>query len=108
MALLFAEWLAKAKEVGVIYVSQGCTLRAFATVESARNGTLQLHSETANASFSLLEASFLYGPMQTWPQWPNPPIVEVMALQALLPGGAWLCLAEGLTPAAIPTRMLGQ
>ena len=103
---LFTEWQAKAKEVGVIYVSQGSTFRCFAKVESARNGALQLRSETASASFSLKEASFQYGPMQTWPRWPNPPIVEVMALQALLPGGAWLCLAEGLVPAAIPTRML--
>jgi hypothetical protein len=103
---MFAEWKASAKEIGVLFVSQGSTFRAFATIDVARDGAIQLRSESASASFVLKEASFLYGPMQTWPRWPNPPIVEVMALHALLPRGAWLCLAEGLRPEAIPTRMI--
>jgi hypothetical protein len=103
---LFADWKASAKEIGVLFVSQGSTLRAFATIGSVRDGAIQLRSETASATFNLMGATFLYGPMQTWPRWPNPPIVEVMALHALLPRGAWLCLAEGLRPEAIPSQLL--
>ena len=44
--------------------------------------------------------------MQTWPHWPNPPVVEVIALQAYLPRGAWLVMVEGLKPEAIPVPQL--
>jgi hypothetical protein len=100
------EWRTKAKEIGVLFVSQLGTLRGLATVTSAFNGTIQLSTDAAMASFNLREATFLYGPMQTWPRWPYPPILEVMALHALLPHGTWLCIAEGLKPDAIPPPML--
>jgi hypothetical protein len=48
----------------------------------------------------------MYGPMQTSPRWPYPPIVEVMAQHAPLLHGTWLCIAEGLKPDAILPRML--
>jgi len=65
-----------------------------------------LKSEMASATFNLKEGTFMYGPMQTWPHWPNPPIMEVMALHVLLPRGSWLCIAEDLKPEALPSRML--
>ena len=105
---MFAEWMAAGKELGVLYISQGSTLRTFATIQTARNGSLQLLADSGGASFNLKEASFRYAPMQMWPRWPNPPAVEVMALHALLPRGAWLCLAEGLCPEWISPRMLAQ
>jgi hypothetical protein len=40
---------------------------------------------SANASFNLTDARFMYSPMQASPRWSNPPIVEIMALHALLP-----------------------
>jgi hypothetical protein len=100
------DWKTNAKEIGVLFVSQLGTLRALATVTSAINGAILLSMEAATASFNLREATFMYGPMQTWPRWPYPPIVEVMALHVLLPHGTWLCIAEGLKPDAIPPRML--
>ena len=103
---MISDWKTTAKEIGVVFVSQLGTLRALATVTSAVNGTIQLSTESATASFNLREATFMYGPMQTWPRWPYPPIMEVMALHALLPRGTWLCLAEGLKPDAIPPRTL--
>lgn len=103
---MFAEWQASTREIGVIYVSKLGTFRALARLTAARNGTVQVVTDSASASFHLQEATFLYGPMRTWPRWPNPPIMEVMALHILLPRGAWLCIAEGLKPEALPARML--
>jgi hypothetical protein len=57
---------------------------------------------SANASFNLTDARFMYGPMQAWPRWPNPPIVEITALHALLPHGTWLRMADGLKPKNYP------
>jgi hypothetical protein len=39
---MISDWKAKAKEIGVVFVSQLHTLRALATVKSAVNGTIQL------------------------------------------------------------------
>ena len=103
---MISDWKANAREIGVVFVSQLDTLRALATVTSAVNGTVQLSTESATATFNLREATFMYGPMQTWPRWPYPPVVEVVAFHALLPRGAWLCIAEGLKPEAISPRML--
>ena len=103
---MISDWKTNAKEIGVLFVSQFGTLRALATVTSAVNGTIQLSTDAATASFNLREATFMYRPMQTWPRWPYPPIVEVMALHALLRHGTWLCIAEGLKPNAITPRML--
>ena len=103
---VISDWKTNAKEIGVLFVSQLHTLRALATVTSAANGTIQLATGSATASFNLREATFTYGPMQTWPRWPYPPIMEVMALHALLPRGTWLCLAEDLKPEAILPRTL--
>ena len=103
---MFADWKSSGKEIGLLFVSQLGTFRAMATLTSARNGTIQLKMPSANASFNLTDARFMYGPMQAWPRWPNPPIVEIMALHAFLPHGTWLCMAEGLKPEELSSGML--
>jgi hypothetical protein len=77
-------------------------------VESARNGKLLLKGDMVRASFNLTRANFTYGPVQTWPKWPSPPIVEVIAVQAQLENGDWLALAEGLRPESLPPRALPE
>ena len=77
------------------------SLTTSGTVTSARMGRLQINSETAEATFNLKEAEFLYGPVQLFPRWPYPPPVEVIAVQAALPGGDWLVLAEDFRPKAV-------
>src|SRR6266849_8162004 len=67
-------------------------------VESASNGKLLLKSDTVRASFNLTQANFTYGPVQTWPKWPSPPIVEVIAVQAQLENGDWLASQKAFDP----------
>lgn len=105
---IFSTWQASGKEIGVLFISHGGSVATAGTVQSARNGTVRVSSESAGASFQLRDATFLYGPMQTWPRWPNPPIVEVIALQAVLPNGAWIVMAEGLRPQSISPQMLPE
>jgi hypothetical protein len=99
---VFGRWQAERREIGIIFWGRSGNLYTLARVESARNGRLQLRGEGARASFNLVEATFTYGAMQTWPNWPSPPIVEVMAIQAQLANGDFLALAEGLRPDALP------
>ena len=103
---LFADWLASAKELSLLFISQTGNFRASARLTCARNGTIALTAEPTSASFDLKDATFLYGPMPVWPRWPNPPVIETLALNVLLPHGAWLCIAEGLTPPPLPDRFL--
>lgn len=103
---LFSDWKTSRKEIGMWYVSQLSRFGAFGTLSSATNGTVRVQAEAATATFDLKEARFSYGPMQTWPRWPNPPIVEVMALQVFLPRGTWLVMAEGLKPEQISVPQL--
>ena len=105
----FDGWKRKGREIGVIfYGSSGNSLYTMGVIESARGGTLRLKGDSARASFNLARASFVYGPVQTWPRWPSPPIVEVIAVQAQLENGDWLALAEGLRPESLPSRMLTE
>jgi hypothetical protein len=106
---MFGDWKSSGREIGVIfYGCSGNSLYTMGFVESARNGKLLLKSDTARASFNLVRANFTYGPVQTWPRWPSPPIVEVMAVQAQLENGDWLALAEGLRPESLPPRALSE
>ena len=103
----FAGWKSDRREIGVIfYGSSGASLYTMGFV--ARNGKLLLKSDTVRASFNMTRANFTYGPVQTWPKWPSPPIVEVIAVQAQLENGDWLALAEGLRPESLPTRALPE
>jgi hypothetical protein len=99
----FDGWKSTRREIGVIFFAiSGTSIYTMGFVESARNGGLLLRSETVSVSFNLKRANFSYGPIQTWPRWPAPPIVEMMALQAQLSNGDWLVLAEGLQPRLLP------
>ena len=105
----FDDWKKQRRELAVIfYGSSGNSLYTMGTIQSARNGTLRLISDRARASFNLARASFVYGPVQTWPRWPSPPIVEVLAIQAQLENGDWLALADGLRLESLPTRLLPE
>ena len=105
----FGDWKSSGREIGVIfYGCSGTSLYTMGFVESARNGKLLLKGATVRASFNLTRASFTYGPVQTWPKWPSPPIVEVIAVQAQLENGDWLALAEGLRPESLPPRALSE
>jgi len=101
------DWRAGGKEIGVWYVAaKSGSVRALGTVESARNGRVELRGSTMRAAFNLKNATFAYCPTQLFPRWPMGPAVEVMALQAFLETGDWLMLAEGLRPESLPTREL--
>jgi len=105
----FDGWQNSGREIGVIfYGGSGVSLYTVGLVASARNGTLLLQSDTARASFNLARASFTCGPVQTWPRWPSPPIVEATAVQARMENGDWLVLADGLRPESLPQRALPE
>ncbi len=105
----FGDWKSSGHEVGVIfYGASGMSLYTMAFVDSVRDGRLLLKGDAVRASFNLRGANFTYGPVQTWPKWPSPPIVEVIAVQAQLENGDWLALAEGLRPESLPPRALPE
>jgi hypothetical protein len=105
----FSDWKGNGREIGVIfYGGSGTSLYTMGFIESARNGRLLLKGALVRASFNLTRANFTYGPVQTWPKWPSPPIVEVIAVQAQLENGDWLALAEGLRPESLPQRALPE
>lgn len=95
---MFDRWRTRGQEIGVIFWSRSANLYALGVLESAKAGRIQIKGEAASASFNLAGVNFKYGPMQTWPRWPSPPIVEVLALRAEFENGDFLALAEGLAP----------
>jgi len=99
-------WRSRHQEIGVIFWGRSANMYTLGVLESATNGRVQLRGEGARASFNLTGVSFKYGPMQTWPRWPSPPIVQVTALRAEFENGDYLALAEGLTPPPISTPLL--
>jgi hypothetical protein len=105
---IFDRWKSTGQQIGVIFWGRSGNMYTLGKVGGAKNGRLHLTSETARASFNLVGATFSYGPMQTWPRWPSPPIVEVNALSAILPGGDYLALAEGLRPESISGALLPE
>lgn len=105
---IFSTWMHKGHEIGVVlYASSGTSIYTMGVVESAARGRLLVKGNSVRASLNLVGATFKHGPFQTWPKWPSPPIVELMAVQAQLENGDWLALAEGLraeslSPPALP------
>jgi hypothetical protein len=91
---MFDEWRAQSREIGVMFHGASGSVTTTGKVTQARMGRLQLNSQTAEVSFRLKGANFTYGPVQMFPNWPNPPAVEVMAVQAWFANGDWLALAE--------------
>jgi hypothetical protein len=105
----FSDWQGRKQEIGIIYYgASGTSIYSMGFVESARSGRLLLKGDRVRASFNLTGADFKYGPVQTWPKWPAPPIVGVIAVQAQLKNGDWLALAEGLRPESLPSRELPE
>ena len=100
------DWRAKGREIGVWFVARSGSVRALGTLNSVRNGRLELRGSTVRAGFNLKDATFTHGPTQVFPRWPMGPMVEVMALQAFLNTGDWLMLAEGMRPEGLPMRAL--
>lgn len=105
---IFDQWKNRGQEIGMIFWGRSANLYTMGTVTSLKNGRLELKGDLARASFNLTGASFKYGPMQTWPRWPSPPIVEMNALRAEFANGDYLALAEGLTPGSISSPMLPE
>jgi len=99
---LFDQWRADAQVIGILFIGRHGSLATSGTVTGARSGRLQINSDTAEASFNLKDATFLYGPVQMFPRWPYPPPVEVIAVQATFPSGDWLVLAENFRPKSVP------
>jgi len=105
---IFSDWQSSAKEIGIFFHSQSGSFSTLGTLRSARNGTVEFVADSGRAALRLKDAQFTYGPMMTWPRWPNPPIVEIIALQAYMPNGTWIIMAEGLRPESIAPTMLPQ
>ena len=103
---MFDRWKNHGQDIGVIFWGRSANVYTIGTVASLANGRLEIKGAFARASFNLSGASFKYGPMQTWPRWPSPPIVEVNALRAEFANGDYLALAEGITPDSISSPML--
>jgi hypothetical protein len=106
---LLDDWRVQGKEIGLLLCIRSGTavVSSMCTLWATRNGLLQLRTDSGGASLNLKLAKFTYGPMKVWPRWPAGPTVEVLALQAYLPEGDWLVLAEGylpkeLSPLALP------
>jgi hypothetical protein len=104
---IFGDWKSSGREIGAIFFGcSGTNILTMGVVESMRNGSLLLKSDTARVSFNLALANFTYGPFPTWPKWPYPPIVEMTAVRARMDNGDWLILADGLRPESFPSRAL--
>lgn len=103
---MLAGWKSRRNESGIVFWGRSASVYTLGLVESASNGRIQIRGDGARVSFNLAGASFKYGPMQTWPRWPSPPIIEVNALRAEFEDGDYLALAEGLTPPPLSSPSL--
>ena len=98
----FDEWRANSLQIGILFFGSSGSLTTSGTVTQARMGRLQFNSETAEVSFRLKSVHFTYGPVQMFPNWPCPPAMEVIAVQAWFDNGDWLAMAERLRPPSVP------
>jgi hypothetical protein len=88
-------WHHSRAQVGLLFFGPRVTFCTTGRVTSVRDGKVRLEGSAAGTAVNLRGATFLYGPMQTWPRWPAGPIVEVTALQACLESGEWVIFGEG-------------
>jgi hypothetical protein len=102
------QWKIRGQEIGRIFWGRSANLCTLGVLKTSRDGRIQFHGSTARASFNLAGATFRYGPMQTWPNWPSPPIVDVTALRVEFENGDYLALAEGLTPPPVSSPALPE
>ncbi len=98
---MFDDWKRDGKELGIYLASRTGSVATLAVIQSVRNGRVTLKGEAVSVTLNLKNAEFAYGPVQMFPRWPSPPMVEVTALQAMVNGTDWLVLAEGLIPEAL-------
>jgi len=77
---MFDEWRAHSRRTGILFLGSSGSVTSSGTVTQARMGRLQFNSETAEVSFRLKSVNFTYGPVKMYPNWPNPPAVEVIAV----------------------------
>ena len=62
------DWHVSGREIGVWYVAaKSGSVRTMGTVESARNGRIELRGSTVRAGFNLKSATFAYYPIQIFP-----------------------------------------
>ena len=97
----FDRWRNESREIGIVFHGVTGSVTTAAKVTQARMGRLQFNSGTAEVSFRLKDANFTYGPVEMFPNWPYPPKVEVIAVQAWFENGDWLAMAERFRPAAV-------
>jgi hypothetical protein len=95
---MLGKWKSEKREIGVIFWGRAANVYTVGTLKSITARRIEIQGQGARATFSLAGASFRFGPMHTWPQWPSPPIVMLSALRAEFESGEYLALAEGLTP----------
>jgi hypothetical protein len=106
---LFSDWKENHKEIGLLFVSKSGTFSTAGTLRSARNGTVVMRGDGGcGAILHLKDAQFTYGPVMTHPNWPNPPMVEIVALQAYTANGTWIVMSEGLRPQSLSSPTLGS
>jgi hypothetical protein len=100
------DWKRAGIELGMYWAGRSGSVAAQVGVESTHAGRVVLKGESVSVTLNLKGAEFAFGPVKMFPRWPSPPMVEVMALQAILHGTDWLVLAEGLMPEALePTSL---
>jgi hypothetical protein len=99
---LLDEWKMKGQELGIWVAGPAASASGVAAIAAVRNGAVELKGENWGMRLNLRDAEFSYGPMPTWPRWPAPPVVDVIALQAMIGGREWVVLAEGWRPTSLP------
>ncbi len=105
---IFDRWKSSGQKIGIIFWGRTANVYAMGILQNTRNGRIEFTANGTRSTFNLNGATFKYGPMQTWPKWPSPPVVEVLALRAEFEHGEYLALAEGLMPSAMPLPSLPE
>ena len=95
-------WKTAAKELGVWVAGSTASVSGVGAITAVRSGRIDLAGASWSLRLNLRDADFRYGPMTTWPRWPAPPMVDIIALQAMVGERNWVVLAEGWRPASLP------
>jgi hypothetical protein len=95
-------WKVQGKELGILVAGSTCSVSGVAHIAAIRSGQVELLGDGWGLRLNLRGAEFTYGSMTTWPRWPYPPTVDVIALQSMVSGRDWVVLAEGWRPVSLP------